>query len=210
MTDLRARLALLAGLAFLGIALGVTGATVDAADSFQDPESSPAFTVSEENVTFEDGDRKTTVVGNMERIDRLELKRTNDRQYTIRTGTADPISPAERRRAKAIARDNETIQRSLATLDRYELTVDPIHKLTVGQSVSIDGTVSTGDVKDNNATTYTFEMTESEEGVVVDRDPNYVDDEVVVRVSNPAVDDSYFSVTVDLETAEVIDTTGMD
>lgn len=209
MTDLRARLALLAGLAFLGIALGITGATVDAADSFQDPESSPAFTVSEENVTFEDGDRKTTVVGNMERIDRLELKRTNDRQYTIRTATADPISLAERRRAKAIARDNETIQRSLATLDRYELTVDPIHKLTAESSVRLNGSVSAGDVGDDNVSTYTFDVTESDGSVVVDRDPNYVDGEAAVRVSNPSVDELYFSVIVDLETNEVIDTTGM-
>jgi len=208
MTDLRARLALLAGLALLGVGLAVTGATVDATDSFRDAESSPAFVVSEQNVTFEDGDKQTTVVGNMERVDSLEVKRTNGRQYTVHTATADPVSPAERRRAKEIARDNETIQRSLAKLHRYELTVDPIHKLTAESSVRLNGTASAGDVESDNGTTYTFDVTKSDGSVVVDRDPDYVDGEVAVRVSNPVADELYFSVIVDLETNEVVDTTG--
>lgn len=209
MSDLRSRLALLAGLALLGAGLAVTGATVNAADSFHDSASTPAFVVSEQNVTFEDGDQQTTVVGNMERVDSVELERTTDRQYTVHTATADPVSAAERRRAKAIARNNETVQRSLAKLNQYELTVDPIHKLTAESSVRLNGTVSAGDVKSDSNTTYTFEVTESDESVVVDREPDYVDGEVAVRVSNPAADEPHFSVIVDLKTNEVIDTTGL-
>ncbi|MCY4731808.1 hypothetical protein KY092_14710 [Natronomonas gomsonensis] len=210
MTDLRARLALLAGLALLGIGLAVTGATVDATDSLRDSESPPAFVVSDQNVTFEAGDQQTTVVGNMERVDSLEVEQTNDKQYTVHTATADPVSTAERRRAKEITRDNETIQRSLAKLHRYELTVDPIHTLTAESSVRLNGTVLAGDVESDNGTTYTFDVTEPDGSVVVDRQPDYVDDEVAVRVSNPATDELYFSVIVDLETNEVVDTTGMD
>jgi hypothetical protein len=95
-------------------------------------------------------------------------------------------------------------------LHRYELTVDPIHTLTAESSVRLNGTVSAGDVESDNGTTYTFDVTEPDGSVVVDRQPDYVDDEVAVRVSNPATDELYFSVIVDVETNEVVDTTGMD
>lgn len=218
-TDLRSRFAVLVGLAILGVGLAVIGTAVGATGFLTDDRGDAGFTVSEENVTFSDGDQEVTVVDNMTRVDRLEVEKVETGTYHVITETENPVTDSERRRAKAIIKRNETVRQALDDLDGYELTVEPVHKLTADSMVTENFTTAndstSSDFVSNNETedeeaTYTFSV-ESEEGnVTVNRDPTYVENEVVVWIRHPVADDVYYTVDVDLENSTVVEITEWD
>ncbi|SDY93188.1 hypothetical protein [Halopenitus persicus] len=212
-SDLRSRLILLVVLAVLGVGLAVIGTTVGATTTLTDSGPGAAFVVSEDNVTFEHGDQQATVLDNMSRVDSIEIEQQNSGTYQVNTEAEDPLTDSDRSRAKAIARNNATVQKALQNLDQYELTVDPIHKLTVDSArtttfTGLNNTSMDSETPEGEETfTLTVEETDETGTVTIDRDPEYVEDEVVVRIHDPAADEMYYSITVDLENETVTDIT---
>lgn len=212
-SDLRSRLTVLVILGVLGVGLAVIGTEVGATTHLTASGSGATFVVSEDNVTFEHGDQQATVLGNMTRVDSVKIEQQGSGTYQVNTETDDPLTDRERSQAKAIARDNATVQESLQDLDQYELTVEPIHKLTVDSAQtrsftglnnsSIDGETAEGEE------TFSLTVEDSDETgtVTIDRDPEYVEGEAVVRLRDPATDEMYYSATVNLENETVIDFT---
>lgn len=212
-SDLRSRLTLLMVLAVLGAGLAAIGTAVGATAPLAASGPGAAFVVSEDNVTFEQGDQRATVLDNMTRIDSIEIEQQGSGTYHVNTETDDPLMDSERSQAKAIARDNATVQQALQDLDQYELTVEPIHKLTVDsvQTTAFTGLNSTsmGSETAKGEETFTLTVKDSDETgtVTIDRDPQYVEDGAVVRIRSPATDEMYYSATVDLENETVTDIT---
>jgi hypothetical protein len=213
MSDLWARLTLLVILAVLGAGLAVIGTAVGATGPLAAPGSGAAFVVSENNVTFEQGNQRATVIDNMTRIDSIEIEQQGSGTYRVDTVTRDPLTDSERSRAKTIARDNATVQQGLQDLDQYELTVEPIHELTVDSVQTTSFTALNTTSIDNETAegegTFTLTVEDSNEtgAVTIDRDPEYVEDEAVVRIRAPATNEVYYSATVDLENETVTDIT---
>jgi len=215
-SELRSRLTMLVALAFLGVGLAVIGTGVGATNPFTTSESGTAFVVSEDNVTFEHGDQQATVLNNMSNVDSIEIEQQDTGIYQVNTETDDQLTDSDRSQAKTIARDNTTVQGILQDLDRYELTVEPIHKLTVdsAQTTSFTGLNNTsrdGETAEGEET-FTIRVEDSNETgtVTIDRDPKYVEDEAVVRIRDPATDEMYYSATVDLENETVTEITEWD
>lgn len=214
-SELRSRLTLLAVLAVFGVGLAVIGTAVGATTPLT-AGSGAAFVVSEDNVTFEHGDQQATVVDDVNRIDSIEIEQRDSGTYRVNTETDDPLTDSERSQAEAIARENATLQQALRDLDRYKMTVEPIHKLPVdsAQPTTVTGLTNTstaGETPDG-AETFSISVEDGHETgtVTIDRTPEYVEDEVVVRIRDPATDEMYYSVTVDLENETVTDITEWD
>ena len=212
-SDLRSRLTLLVTLAVLGVGLAVIGTAVGATTPLAGSESDAAFVVSEDNITFEQGDQRATVLDNMTRVDSIEIEQQGSGTYQVNTETEAPLTDSERSQGKAIARDNATVQQALQDLDQYKLIVEPIHKLTTDsiQTTTVTGLNNTSMDSEtvDGAGTFTLTMKDSNETgtVTIDRDPEYVEDEAVVRIRNPGTDEMYYSATVDLENETVTDIT---
>ncbi|MDQ2055542.1 hypothetical protein [Halobellus sp. H-GB7] len=200
-------------LAALGVGLAVLGTAAGATVPLAASGPGAAFVVSEDNVTFEQGDQQAIVLDNMTRIDSIEIDQQGSGTYQVNTETKDPLTDSERSQAKAIARDNATVQQALQDLDQYELTVEPVHKLTVDsvQTMTLTGLNSTSMDSETAAGEKTFSLTVEDSDktgtVTIDRDPEYVEDEAAVRIRDPATGETCYSATVDLENETVTDTT---
>jgi len=212
-SNLWSRLTLLVVLTALGVGLAIIGNAVGATTPLAASEQGSAFVVSEDNVTFEQGNQRSTLLNNMSQIDSIEIEHQGSGTYQVDTKTEDPLMDSERSQAKAIARDNATVQQTLQDLDQYELTVGPIHKLTAdsAQTTAFTGlnNTSMGGETAEGAETFTLTVKDSDETgtVTIDRDPEYVEDEAVVRIRDPVTDEIDYSVTVDLENEAVIEIT---
>jgi len=209
--DLRIRLLALVALACLGVALAVAGSSLGAGDPITGTEPSGEFTVSSDNVTFSDGDREVTAVGNLSGVERVEFTE-DDGVVRVETEPTEPLTAAERDRAAALARANKTVQQYLAGVDEYEVAVEPIQKLDT-TAVDIEGEQSL-ETGDDNATVVTFNVTETEaesggDAVRVDREPSYLEDGANVRVYGPEGNLQY-SLIVDLRADAVADLTDWD
>jgi len=212
-SDLQSRLTLLVVLAVLGVGLAVIGTAVGDTTPHDPSGPGTAFVVSEDNVTVEQGDQQVTVVDNMTRVDSIEIEQQGSGTYQVNTETEDPLTDSERSHAKAIAHDNATVQQVLQGVEQYELTVEPIHKLTVDsvQTTTFTGLNSTSMENETaeGAETFTLTVEDSDETgtVTVDRHPEYVKGEAAIRIRNPSTDEMYYSATVDLENETVTDIT---
>ena len=210
---LQSPLALLPFLAVLGVGLAVLGTAVGATTPHAASGPGTAFVVSEDNVTVEQGDQQVTVVDNMTRVDSIEIERQGSGTYQVNTETEDPLTDSERSHAEAIARDNATVQQVLRDVEQYELTVEPIHKLTADsvRTTTVTGFNSTSMESETAEGEETFTLT-VEDGdetgtVTIDRHPEYVKDEAAIRIRNPSTDEVYYSATVDLENETVTEIT---
>ncbi len=205
--DLRLRVVSLIGLAVLGVGLAVVGTSVGATSPLATSDSGTAFVISEQNITLEHGGQQATVVNNMSGVDHIEIERQGDGAYRVHTDTEQPISDSERRLATTVARNNATVSQALAELDRYELTVEPIRKLTMdsAQTMTLTGATQQSSTTESDArnATYSFSVENQNGSVTVDRDPTYVEDEVSVRIRDPRRDELYYAVTVDLHNETV-------
>jgi hypothetical protein len=214
MSELRSRLTLLVVLALLGVGLAVIGTSVGATSPLA-AGSGAAFVVSEDNVTFEHGDQRATVVDNMTHIDSMEIEQQGSGTYKIHTETEAPLTDSERSQAKTIARNNATVQQALEDLPQYVVTVEPIQKLTADSAQTGNLTIANTSTDIETAEgeqTFTGWVEESDETdtVTIDRNAEFVEDEAVVRITDPATDESYYSITVDLENETVTDITEWD
>jgi len=208
MTELaHSRVGLLVALVVVGLALASVGTALGVADPVTDSERAGTFVVSEGNLTFSsDSDR--TVVTDLTGVETVELSRVGSSRFAVRTERATPLSEADRRLAKRIARSNETVVRALARVENPGLTVEPIRKLTVEESVRFTAEPVDGvNVTSADAETQVYRMRNETIGnesgtVVVERDPDYVDGEATVEVRT-GDDELRYSVHVDLKNETV-------
>jgi len=205
--DLHIRLVALVALAGLGVALAVAGSSLGAGDPIASSDPSGEFTVSSGNVTFSDGDGEVTAVEDLSGVDRVEFT-DEDGVVRVETEPAEPLTAAERDRAAALARDNDTVQQYLAGVDEYDIAVEPIQKLDTTTAVDI-GASQRSETTEDNSTQIKFNVSEVEtesggDAVRVDREPSYVEDEANVRVYGPGGDRQY-SLVVDLQADAVVD-----
>lgn len=212
-SDLWSRLILLVVLTALGVGLAVLGNAVGVTTPLAASEQGAVFVVSEDNVTLEQDNQRATLINNMTRVDSIEIEQRGTGTYHVNTEAENPLADSERSQAKAIVRDNATVQQALRDLDQYELTVEPIHKLTAdsAQTTAFTGLNNTsieGETAENEETFTLSVENRNETGMVaIERDPQYVEDEAAVRVGDSATDETYYSATVDLENETVTDIT---
>ena len=200
-TDLRMRLGLLVALAVVGVLVAGIGMTLGGGSPLA-PASGGEFVVSESNVTFADRSRDVTVVDDMENVTRVEITEAEAGRFRVETDRERPLTATERERAREIARRNETVATNLATIARPELTVDPVKRIEAN-AIQFNVSVTTEN-ESRGVTVVEVEngsMDTGEHGVVIDREPSYVDDRAVVRISDPAKEEQaalQYSVRVDL------------
>lgn len=213
LSDVRARLLVLVGLAVLGVALAGMGTVLGVTGFATDADATARFVVSEDNVTVSDGGEEVTVVENMSDVGAIRIAETDSRHFEVSTETDSPLTDAERERAREIARANDTVARYLADAEGYELAVDPVRKLDLGSVNRTDASLSEAD--GTNAS-YTIETVTSDgEGgtLVVQRNSSYAADRAVVRVYRPSDDsrdEQKYSIDVDLANGTVTDITDWD
>ena len=214
--DLRSRLGLLAVLAVLGASIGWAGTALGYGGPITDTGSPPAFVVSESDVTFSDGGRTVTVLDDVTRTETVSIA-ADDEGFTVeRTG---PLTDAERRQAREIARANGTVQRHLAAVGDAELVVKPIRNVPtdrVSGTVEIErgapnGTVWTNASAENGSVaTVTVQRVENvtvderEESVTLHRGTTYAEDTVVVELRESASDELRYEAQVDLAEERVV------
>ncbi|WP_256392980.1 hypothetical protein [Natronoarchaeum rubrum] len=208
----RSRLVFLLGLAVLGIALAGIGTAFGVTAPIAADDPSGEFVVSDQNVTFSTQSQEDTVVRNLSNVTTIEIEESTDGRFTVSTERDRPLTDAERERAKAIARGNDTVRRALDAMGEYELAVEPIHKIDELSTTQISGDVSTVNESEGifKINLSDDSLTERDDAVVVDRDPTYVDDEAIVRVrhsNGDAPTDLKYSVSVDLAAGTVTDIT---
>lgn len=205
--ELRYRLILLVSLVILGVGLAVIGTAVGATAPFI-PGSDTSFVVSEDRIVFEHGDQQAPVIDNMSSVDNIKIERQDSGTYQINTETDDPLSDGERHLAKTIARNNGTIQQALGDMERYNITAEPIRKLTAdsAQTTSVTGLNNTSMGGETVEKTFTVSEDSNETDTVsIDRDPEYVEGEAIVRIRDDDTGETDYSVTVDLQNKTVTD-----
>ncbi|WP_246986563.1 hypothetical protein [Halorientalis marina] len=209
--DLRSRLGLLAVLAVLGASIGWAGAALGYGGPVTETGSPPAFVVSESNVTFSDGTRTVTVLGNVTRAETVEIA-ADDGQFRVVTESG-PLTDAERRRAREIARANETVQRHLAAVGDAELVVKPIRNAVTSetvQTVEVERTDIGRPVRANgNGSTFvvsTGNVSVDADGdsVTIDREPAAAEDDVFVRIRDAGTGELEYEAQVDLAEERVV------
>ncbi|WP_238593273.1 hypothetical protein [Natronobacterium lacisalsi] len=209
MSELQSKIMFLGSLALLGVGLAVAGTAVGVPTPLVDSQPSSEFVVSAENVTLEHGDEQAAVVEDMSHVDQVEIDRQDGGTFHVNTTTEQPLTERDRRDAQAIARTNETVRQALADVEQYEMTVEPIQQISADamETTTLSGLNETS--TDNGTETATFSISTGgqNESVTIDRDPTYLEDEATVRVVHPGEDETYYSITVDLETETVTDIT---
>lgn len=209
-TDLRMRLGLLVALAVVGVLVAGVGTTLGGGSPLA-PASGGEFVVSESNVTFADRSRDVTVVDDMENVTRVEITEADEGRFRVETDRIRPLTAADRELAREIARSNGTVATNLATTARPELTVDPVKRI---EANAIQFNVSVTTENESRGVTVVEVENESmdtgESGVVIDREPSYVDDRAVVRISDAEKEGRsalQYSVRVDLANETVTEIT---
>jgi len=210
-SHVRVRLAVLVCLAALGVGLAGIGAAVGVTELITAGDTSGEFVVADDSVTFSDGTENVTVVENTANVTAIRVEETAPGRFTVDTEVERPLSAAERERAVEVARSNATVSARLDRLDGYELTVDPVYRVTADQMTGYNVTIDADDVtngSDDGVYVGTVNVsTETRDGeVVVQRDPSYVEDRAVVRVRQPDASERRelrYSVDIDLANGTV-------
>lgn len=203
----------LLALVSVGIATAWAGTALGIGDSIAATGSGSEFSVSADNVTFSDGDRKITVLENVSGTESIEIAAADGR-LTVDSEPAEPLTDAERDHALEIARDNETVARRLASMDEYELAVEPIKGIHADsvQQTSISGSEWTVVEAENGTEVLTFDV-ESEsssveqgddEVVISPAEQSYADDDVTVEISEPGSNEPRYEAQVDLAAERVV------
>jgi len=208
----RSRLVFLLGLTILAVGLAGLGTAFGVTAPLAADNPGGEFVVSDQNVTFSTQGQEDTVVQNLSNVTTIEIEESEDGQFAVTTERDQPLTDAERDRAREIARRNETVRQDLEDMDEYELTVDPVYRIDELSTTQISGEVSTVN-ESEGITMINFtddSLSERDDAVVIQRDPSYVDDEAVVRVRQPNNGDQIeqeYSVSVNLATETVTDIT---
>jgi hypothetical protein len=197
--DVRARVGLVVALVVLGATLGAVGSALGVGGPVTD-DPAAEFVVGEENVSLENGGERATVLADGGPFETVEIRRENG-GFVVRTDDADALNDSQRERAKRLARANDTVAAHLASLDEYELAVEPVAVITASDAVTLDADFGGGNATETEAEPVTVNVTVSEssaDSVTVERETTYSDDTAVVVVREPGSDDRDYTVKVDL------------
>jgi hypothetical protein len=206
------RVVALLALASIGIATAWAGAAVGLGDPIA-TGSGGEFSVSQNDVTFSNGDREVTVLENVSGAETVEIAAA-DGQLTVDSEPTEPLTAAERERAREIARDNGTVTRRLESMAEYELAVEPIKGISADSvhRTSISRSEWTVVEAENGTEVRTFAVDSGT--VTVDRgddavaispaEQSYVEDDVTVAVTGPDSDAVRFEAQVDLAAERVV------
>lgn len=209
MTDIRLRALALVALAVLGGGAGYAGTVLGVGGSLTEQPPAGEFRVSDGGVSVSGANGTVTVVENMTGVTAVEMRATDGRLAVDTTDRA--LSPADRDRAKAIARTDDRVRQRLAELGDYELTVEPIYGISADRvrsaNVSVDGNWTvTADNGTEAGGAGTFEVrnatVETRDGSVTVSEQSY-DGHVEVAARN-ATGAVAFEAQIDLETDEVV------
>ena len=190
----------------LGAVLGVAGGALGVGGPTVGDDPGAEFVVGQDNVSVAHGGERT-ILRDLDVTEDVAIERV-DGGYRVSTQESGPLSQAERGRAKRVAGENATVAARLNELSDYDLRVEPIRRLQSDHAItgSVDVNNSTSQETNDSAVTYEFETVErGGDSVTVNRDPTFVEEEVVVAVHRPGDEDAVFDVHVDLENETVTD-----
>lgn len=213
---LRSPYFVLLGLAVVGVSLAGVGTALGVTQPLIQSESSAEFVVTEQNVTFEAGGESETVVANMTQVEEISIDESTDGRFTVNTTESRPLTASERDRARQIALDNETVRAGITSTDDYRVSVTAIRKVNASSFETESINMSEAEQVDGE---YDFGLwmngTSSEDGdgaVTIEREPNYVEDRVSVRLYGLETDEDTleYSIDVDLSNGTVTDVTDWD
>ncbi|ELY63152.1 hypothetical protein [Natrinema versiforme] len=210
----RSRLLVLVGLAVIGVGLAGVGTALGVAEPLATTGTSAEFVVAEDNVTFATGDESETVVDDLSNVSEITIEETDTGEFTVQTTEERPLTDSERERARTIAMTNETVKTELGEMDTYELSVEPIRKLSVDAFSQESYDVAGGLNETNNGTVIIGTTDDGGDGsITVERDPSYVQDRANVRIRQPNASDRHelqYTVDIDVANGTVTDITDWD
>ncbi|SER09676.1 hypothetical protein [Natrinema salaciae] len=192
--DIGATLLFLGGLVALSVVFAGVGTSFGQTDPLREGGPTPKFVVSDENVSFADGERTATVVENLSRVGRIEIERRDDGGVHISTAPDQ-----QRERAKAIATANATVRDRLDEVGDYRLTVAHTYRVEAMNATARDAgdDAATFELRRDTASS-------DEDGVVVvERAPAADDGTVTLQVEHADSGEVRYSVRVDLTNGTV-------
>jgi len=200
-------------LALVGTSVGWVGSGLGIGGPLTEPGQNPALVVSEGGVTVSDGSQEVTVLENVTTVESLRI-RDRDGHLTVDTERVQPLTDAERARALAIVRENETVQRRLAAMDDYELAVEPIRGVPAEamSRISLNGSeVNRTAVDEEEEGIFRVGFDEnasierSDDAVTIrPGDQTYVEDDVNVEIRTPDTDEVVAEAQVNLPDERVV------
>ncbi|SDR39182.1 hypothetical protein [Natronobacterium texcoconense] len=176
------------GVAILVVTLVGTGTALTIASSSGD---STEISVTNENVSLSQDGESYTVSDDLSNVTTVEIAET-DGEYTITTEKREPIRDDDRDRAIETATSNDTVQQYLHERDDYEISVSPVERVQLSLN-------ETGD-----AERIDFEVTESNDSIVVTRDGSYRTDRAIVEIRDADEGTPVYAVRVDLEDGTIV------
>jgi hypothetical protein len=205
--DLRTRVVVLVGLVAVGATLGVAGATAGVGGPVATDDPAATFVVSADNVSVAAGGERASVVDDVAAYEAVQIEAVGD-GFHVSTAADHPLSAHQRERARATARENDSVRERLASLRDAELVVEPVVLLESAQ-YDVSGTVNLNDemnVTSNGSATVrvkNYTVTERDDGVTVESEDSYADDLAVVEVRRPGSEEGVLQAHVDLENETV-------
>lgn len=209
---IRSRLLLLVGLSILGIGMAGVGTTLMMPEQLANTGTNSEFIVSDENVTFTTENESEILVHNTSNLSQISIRETDTGQFSISTTENQVLNATERERAREVSLDNSTVAQGLDKIDEYEVSVEPIQRVTLSDNTPQSYNISINKSNEMSGNTFTINETSVEEQqsgtVTISRDTNYVVDSAVVRIREQRQDGSgelIYVVDVDLSTDSVTD-----
>lgn len=215
--DARTPFVVLVVLAGVGVSLAGVGVALGVGDIDADRNRIGEVSVAGPNVTVTNGHGEAVLTETVPTTSDIKISE-NGSGITVAEQAENPataFTQRERDRAVEIARRNETVRSYLETVAEPTFRVEPVKKLSTKemQTVTVkfnesgedDVDVSGEDTQVLKVTNVT--VTESSGSVTIDREPTYVEDVAVVRITHPGWDSPRYSVRVDLANRTVTDIT---
>lgn len=205
---LSVRVTLVGVLAVCGVGLAVIGTTFGVGVGAPGSEAE-RITITDDSVTVSDGSSEAVAIEDLSAASTVAVTAHEDR---VAIETEGPFDDEDRQQAIAIARANETVSTELS-VERYEFRTQPIEKLSVDRSMSVNFTVEDDaplgdDVEMGEKSHFNVSISEDEqnETVTVDRETEYIEEVLQVTAVDPETDERRVSVRVDLqnETVEAV------
>lgn len=199
--DVRLRVLVLVGLAAFGAVVGATGGALGVGGPATDGPAAE-FRVTDDNVTVADDEgRKAVIIADMQNVDAVQIADSGD-GFNVTTRESEPLTDADRERAKRIARSNETVADRLEASD-YELRVEPVRRLNASQSAKMSFEVNESKLGSEDTLHVGNVTVEDENSVTVERSPSFVSDRAVVFLERPDGNRRAYTAHVDFDTGAV-------
>lgn len=201
------QLVLVSILAFCGIGLALIGTTTGL--GVESPEANTEqIMINENTVTISDGDTEVVVIEDLSMVTTVEM--TAHRGH-VAIETEEPFSDEERSRAIEIVRSNESINKAI-DMEAYDFTAEPIENRSAEQSSTVDFTVEDDSLLNddesgtNEDATLTVRIDEDKRNntVTAERDIEYMEGVLHVKIIDPETDERRFSARVDLENETIV------